>query len=448
MALAYVVIGFVESLQGLGTGRAVVQRKEVSDDLLSSVFHLNLVAGAILTAAVYWSAGPVASLFSAPELAPILRVLSGAILIASSSVIHRAVLMRQMSFDRIAKVTLWSALAHAVVAISLATAGFGVWALVAGYVAETSTATFLFWFAHGWRPRAHFASADVRSIARFSGNFAALRILSYWVGQADRVLIGKFLGAGPLGIYTITQRLTVSNAGTLQQAIEPVLFARLSSLQEHPEKMQDLYLRTTAVAALMLIPAMMGLAIVAEPLVIVLLGEAWRAAVPLVTIFALVGILNGITGRLAAIYEATGRTDLHLRWGIFRGVLIIVSFIVGLRWGIMGVAVCYALVRLMLTPPAMWLPYRLIGIRFSDLLRALAPCLVSTMAMAGAVWLARETFEGWEWSPQVVLSWCVGIGVAIYAALIWGFRPPALADLRHAVAARGVDGADESAADR
>jgi PST family polysaccharide transporter len=442
MAMAYVVAAFLQVFIDFGTGYAIIQRRQISRELLSSVFFLNLLVGTACAAAVFWASEPLAAAFSEAQLAALLQALSVTFLLSASAIVHRALLMRNMRFDRLIKATILGTVAFAAVGITLGALGFGVWALVGGTIAEVTVSTPVLWYAARWRPHAHFAISDLRPIARFSVNLSAYNVYNYFSTQSDKIIISWLLGAGPLGLYALAQRLTSSSIRPIAAAVDPVIFSRMAQLQDDDQEIGEAFLRTVGGIALILFPAMIGASVIAEPLILTLLGETWRPVAPLVAVLAPITALNAIVERTGSIFRAKGRTDLLLRWEIARSIVIAVAYLAGTPWGITGVVNSFALGCILLAPVMIWIPFRLIGLRFTQLARTLLACVFATFTMAAGAGASRLLFGQLISAPAVVVVVSVAVGALIYAGSIWVLRPPALDDLLQSISLRRATSPD------
>ena len=268
------------------------------------------------------------------------------------------------------------------------------WALVVQTLVLTATQSTLVLFAGGFRPALRFRLLDLRDIAGYSLNLAGFNVVNWCIRNLDHLLIGVFLGATALGYYALAYRLLLYPLQGVAGVLSRVVFPIYARIQDDDVRLRNAHLKITAAAAIVLFPVMVGLMLVCQPMVVSLLGPKWLPMVPLVGIFALVGMLQSVGATVGSIYQAKGRTDLLFRWGLLVAMVTAVAFVVGLQWGITGVALAYASVSLVLTYPALYIPFRLIGLRVSQLWRLLLPTLLATAAMAACTLLVRYLVAG------------------------------------------------------
>ena len=434
VAVAMTTIVALEVVKDLGTGAAVIQRPSVDQRLLSSVFFLNLALGAACAAVMALGAPAIASLFDAPEAAPVVAALSLVLLLGGLSQTHHAMLRRSMRFTGVAAVEMVGALTTGAVSIVLALLGAGVWAMVWGTVAGAAAGTVVAWVTSGWQPSWTFSASSLRAIAGFSLNTAAYNAVNITLTNADKLLVSRSLGAAPLGVYSLAQRTISYPMESIAHVLMTVLFPAFARIQDDDDALRRGYTRAMGAIAFVTLPVMVGAAVVAEPLVRAVLDEEWLPLVPLLWFMAPAGALAALLSALNTLYSAKGRADWMFRWAVASGLFTLAAFAVGLRWGLLGLAVAYLVAMVVQFPVGYAIALRLIHLPLSRMLRALAPYAVMTALMAVAAWGAVRLADGA--SPWLQLGAGVAAGAVVYGGLAVWWRPPAYADLRTLVASR------------
>jgi O-antigen/teichoic acid export membrane protein len=427
--MALVVTNFLDIFRDLGTRSALIQRRHLTADFVSSIFYVNLLVGVALTAGVVLAAPVIAGLYGDAQVVPVLQGMALAIVIASVGLVQQGLLYRLMAFRKLAVVGLANALVNGVTAIWLAVAGWGVWALVAGIVLGTVGQSVAAWVLSPWRPRWHFRWGDVREVAGFSLNLSASQICAFAVTNADKFLIGRSLGPGPLGYYALAQRILMYPIRSITQMLQNVLFPAMAPLQEDNAAVARAYLRSCAAIAMITLPAMIGCAVLAQPLVLAVLGPQWAEAIPIVMILAPVGALQSLNYTVSTIYMVKGRTDRLLLWTIVASVVTVAALIIGLPWGLLGVTVAFAVAIVILTYPAFALAFRLIDLRVGALVVTLLPYLIGSLLMAALVGTVRVLMELSGAPPIAVLGSGVVTGIVVYGIFLLSWRPTALGDV-------------------
>jgi O-antigen/teichoic acid export membrane protein len=423
LGMALVITGFISIFKDLGTSSALVQRKDLTSVLTSSIFWTNVVLGLGIALLLFFGA-PLGSLvYNEPRLVDLFRVLAFGFLFSSFGVVPQALLMRRMEFNKIAFTELTSNVVGAACGIGMALLGAGVWSLVSQTLMTSLLATMLLLFIAKWRPLGTFDWNEIRSIAGYSLNLSGYTTFNYFFRNADNFLIGIFLGAVPLGFYGMAYQLMLYANQSITGVVSRVLFPALSQIQDDNARLGRAYLKTCELIALVTFPLMLGLMVVAEPFVTVLFGAKWLPIVPLVIIFAPIGMLQSIGGTTGLIYTAKGRTDLMFRWGIIAGVAYVTAFALGVRWGTLGVAVGFASVSLTLLVPNYAIPFRLVGLRLVDLWITLRPLLGATILMCIAVLALLQLLT----AVGIAAAWLklilsVAFGAMAYLSLLFSFK--------------------------
>jgi PST family polysaccharide transporter len=402
LAMVLVVTGALDLLVDLGTGQAIVQRKQLGQRLASSVFWANAAIGVAAALAMFVLGAAIAAAFAEPELRSLVRRLAPVFLLSSLGVVHAAMLQRDMRFAALSRVRLSSALANAGVACTMAYHGCGVWSLIGGYYGGTLVATAGYWLASGWRPSFCFDLDELRGIARFSLNLTAANLANWLFAQADALLIGRFVGAEPLGYWSLAKRIVLQPVLAVCGAIGDVLFAKLAPLQADDDALRREYLRVAPAAAMVLVPGLCGLAVLAGPLVLALIGFRFAPVGPLVACLVPVGVCAALLLPSGAIVRAKGRTDLILRWGMVRNVVTTAALAFGVGYGAVGVAIGLSAAAVALLLPSLWIALRTCGLGVGQALAPLRPVLVAVAVSTAGVHGARDVLLAAD-APDVVV---------------------------------------------
>lgn len=426
MGMANLLIVFILNFRDLGTGTVIVQRLTVSKRLLSSLFWVNFFLG-IFLALVVTSASPlVAAFFKTPALIPILSTLSISFWLASCGIVPNAILVREMRFKSTARADLSGAFVGYVVALTCALSGLGVWSLVFANLANSFTATLLYWVACPWRPTREFDAGEVKSILGFSLHLSGFGVVNYFSRNADNITVGKVLGQAQLGNYQMAYNLMLQPIQNISSVMAQVTLPAFAKIQNDNERFCQAYVRSCMMIALITFPVMAGLGIVADPLIHAVLGSKWLGAIIIFQVLAPVGLVQSIQTTVGQIYVAKAKTDWMFRWGLASSVLWVTGFLIGVRYGTVGVASAYAIVYLgLIMIPSFLIPFKAIGLKLSHFAYALLPQLLVTGAMVAICWLTLRGLSHFGISNQWVrLISASVLGVLFYVGTLIAWRPP------------------------
>ena len=316
-----------------------------------------------------------------------------------------------------------------VVGVVSAVLGAGVWSLVTGALANAVVSSVLFIVLSPWRPTLRFSRRRLGPVMGFGLNLSGFNLVNYFSRNADNILIGKYLGAVPLAYYNWAYTLMLYPLQTISWTLGRVLFPAFSKMQDDPERFGRAYLRACVTIAFVTFPLMAGVTMLAPEFIDVLLGPKWQPVAPVLRILAPVGMVQSIVSPVGYIYMAMGKTETMFRWGLLFTGITVLGFVIGLHWGITGVAVSYVIAMLLLIIPVLWIPFRFIHLRIVDLWIALWPITRATAAMAVATVAFRRLVLGSMHLPAALaLVVFASFGAAVYFTVMHWWSRELLAD--------------------
>lgn len=436
IGMIYIFTGFAAVLGDLGLGAALVQRREIDDGHLTSVFWTSIVAGAALTGAFVAGAPLVAAFYNEPALRPLTTAIAFEFVLVSVGVVHRALMSRRMDFRSLSVVETGAAVLSGALGITMALMGFGVWSLVAQSLSAAAISAIWISALSPWRPRFSLSRTSLEELLGFSSNLLGYSVLNYWVRNFDDLLIGRVVGSAALGVYTRAYGLMLLPLTQISHVVGRVMFPALSSIQGEPGRVKEIYLRAVSAIALITFPMMVGLFVVADEFVLALLGTKWAELIPVLRIFCVLGLIQSISATVGWIYQSQGRTDLMFKWGMAAGAVVMLAFAIGIRWGMIGVAIAYVIASGgVLLYHSFAIPGRLIGLRFSEVVRALAPTMLRVGVM-GVLIAAVDILVPNSWPDWAALLLETGTGAIVYLAIVHIAAPPAYNDVRELLLGR------------
>jgi O-antigen/teichoic acid export membrane protein len=407
----------------LALGAAIVQRKVLTNLDRATAFWTSIAAGTLFMVLLMAAAGPIAHFYGEDEVRPLLLVLSSTFLISSIATTHEALLVREMAFRAVELRTMIGMLCGAAAGVAVALSGGGPWAIIAQQVVTAVVTTTLLVIRSPWRVGFAFSRASLRDMGGFSGFVLGHRLLYYVHRNADNLLIGRFVGASALGVYALAYNVILIPFSRLATPVQQVLFPAFSRLQDQPERIAALWIRTTRLVGSLSIPALCGLVVVAPDLVPVVFGDRWGDAVPLIQVLAWVGLLQSLQTLNTEILTARDKTSTIFRFSLVFFASHMTAFIVGLHWGVTGVAVAYAISSTLVEPIFTWMTARSLGMSMWKVVWSFAGVVQASVVMGGVCYEARELLlnAGVGEFGRLVLV-CL-IGVLVYAPLVLWRQP-------------------------
>lgn len=429
VAMATVVISIGAIFQDVGLGYAVIHRSEIHEDDLSTIFWVNAGAGLILAAIVFAGAPLVAGFYGQPVVAPVLRVLSFWFLVGALLPTQVTILTRNLEFRALAVRQMGGVFAGGAVGIWMAIAGFGIWSLVGQTLAITASHVLIVWLASQWRPSLRFDFARLRLFWGYGIRVTGTQLVKNLARSSDRLLVGKYLGSGPLGYYQIAANWMMFPQIIINEIVGRVAFPTLARRQDDLQKVRHGFLVTTRIIAILILPMMAGVIVIAPELISVIYGPKWATSIVLIQFLAVVGARQGVLVMTGPVFQALGRVDFQLKWEMFSLGSMIAAVAVGLPFGLAAVAGFSAAMAILTTPILLRELCRTINLPTGDWLRSLAPAAKLTVVVTVVMAAVRHGSLLSGLPPALVLLATTIIGLAAYAAAAMLLARRDLADL-------------------
>lgn len=430
VGMALVITSFVALFGNLGLGAALIQKKVIDEETISTAFWATVAAGFVLLAVVYIAAPYAAEFYREPRVIDIARVAALGLLFGPMNSIVTSLLERHMRYRAVAFLDISTALLGQATAVGFALSGMGVWSLVAGTLVAQAARIPLAYAFERWTPGLGFSFAKLKELFSFGGYLLAFNFVNFFNRNLDKLIIGRALGATQLGYYDMAYQAMLKPLQNVSDTIGRPLFPALSSLRDKREEAAETYRKIVAYISLVTFPAMFGLSAVASDFVTVVLGPQWVPSIPVLQILAIVGAVQSVAATVGSIYLSQGRSDLMLKVGIAATGLVGIAFFVGVSWGIIGVAVCYSLATLVIWVLSQSVANRLITLKQSAYWLALIPAFRASLLMAICVHFTREGLVAMEFSAISRLVSCVLIGAIFYLVLVLREKDPLVKDAR------------------
>ncbi|MGZ4951534.1 MAG: MOP flippase family protein [Halobacteriota archaeon] len=420
IAMVLVFSNFAAIFSGFGLQSAIVQRDEVSDETLSSIFWINVGLGGLLTVALAASAPLIAAFYSEPRLTPLVVFISTTFFISSFSIVSYPLLLKRMNFKAIAIIETGAIAISGPPAIFLAFSGYGVWSLVwFTFLSSVSATVFTLIYAR-WVPHFLLGLQHVKGLLGYGGNLTGSVFVNYFAQNLDNLLVGRFLGSAALGFYNLAYNLLVLPTNTIFEVIGRVMFPALSIIQHDKQMVRNAYIRANRYIGAISFPLMAWVLVAAPQLIRVVYGPKWIAVIPLIQIFALAGIEQSIGTNVYWIFMSQGRTDEQFKLSIFTTVVLVISFFVGLRWGVEGVVIAYTVAIYLTAYPIFAIAFRLIDLKVKAALAPLWSVTLATLTLGIIASLLQISLEKVGVTQDLtVLAIVTAASLVIYSVVLF-----------------------------
>lgn len=380
----------------VGLKKATVQRREIDHALISTLFWINVAAGAALGLFMVAASPVMAWFYGEPRVRMLTLAMGLPLFLTGWSVQHEALLERQMRFMTIEMIYLVAQVLGMAAMVAFAWAGAGCWALVLNIIILQLVVCVLLWTFSGWRPGWPRRGTGVRSMLTFGRNLTGYNFVDYFHRNLDNILIGRYWGPQAVGFYSKAYGLLKQPILQIGDPITTLIVPALSRLQDDPARYRGYFLKAAKAVVFLGMPAVVFIGVEAREIVLTLLGKRWLAVVPLFRALAPAAFL-GTTNMFAGwLYQSLGRTDRMLKSGTAVLGVMIVAFCAGLPWGGVGVAAAYSVAYSLVAVPAMAYAARGTPISLRDLGAAFwRPFVLSLACGAATAWL-KSGFLGPE----------------------------------------------------
>lgn len=317
-----------------GFGTALIQKKDRTETDFSTVFYFNISIAVLFYFVLFFSAPWIAKFYNAPLLTDLTKVIAFNIVISSFSIVQRARLTIQLDFKTQSKASLLSVFLGGLVGITMAYKGFGVWALVVQSLSRNFLNTLLLWFFAKWMPKIIFSKNSFKGLFSFGSKLLIAGLINTIFRNIYLIVIGKVYSASELGFYTRAKQFQRLPSENISGIINRVSFPVLSSVQNDNEKLLLIIKKLLRLAVFIVHPLMMGMIVLAEPMIRFILTEKWILAVPYLQLISVIGLFNPISVINLSILNVKGRSDLFLKLEIIKKALVVLNILITFPYGV------------------------------------------------------------------------------------------------------------------
>ena len=339
VAIASIFIDLATGIAPLGTGQALIQRRDLTDDHIRAAVWISIATGLLTSVILIAAAGPIASLLGSAESMPLIMALAAMFPIRALSFVPAGLAARAKNFRALAiRQIVAYVLGFGVVGIASAFYGAGPWALVYAQLTQATIATVLLVAMVRFPVRPSFSWVSYKEILSFGTGFSAAVVINSLATQADRMIVAANTTIASLGVYTRSLQLVRYPSLLIGQVIEDVLFPSFSGVQDDIPRLRNGFLRSVGAVSVVMFPVTAFLWSAAEPIVDVLLGSGWREAAPLVVIFGMALPFRSSQRICSAILRSMGQSWLVAALQVFLLVATVIGSTIGVQYGINGAA--------------------------------------------------------------------------------------------------------------
>jgi teichuronic acid exporter len=419
IGLLSIFIGVAGVFSTAGFASALIQRHEVSDTDLSSVFYFNVGMALLLSILLALIAPWFAAFYHMPVLRPLTRLMAAQLFLGAFGIIQSTLLSKTLNFRRQCAISVSSAVAMGIIAIPLARNGYGVWSLAISSLAATCVSTLLLWVLSSWRPRPVFSVTAIHSLFRFGSYLMISGLLDTLFTRLNTLVIGKFYSPRDLGFYSRADGTQQLPAGLLSGVIARVAFPIFAAARQDKELLRKGLRKAITTVMLINIPVMLGIAVTARSLVLVLFGKQWLPCVPYLQILCFGGVLWPLHVLNLNILMAQGHSNLFFRLELVKKAVGIALIGTACFFGITAIAWSMVAIGVIGFAINSWYSGRFLQYGTVRQSLDLVPYGAASLVMAACAWAVTALPLH---VPFILLTAQLVTGIAIYILLCYAFR--------------------------
>lgn len=351
LAMASTAATFLGLIKDMGVGQAIIQNREITKGQIDALFWLSVLSSAASALILAFCAYPISLFYDDQRLQQLTIAIAGLSFIAGLPTVPYAVLARESRFKALAIVDCVTTTASVLAGIIAVIILRNYWALFVSTLVLTLLSTAAIWICSGYRPGRPHINSETLHTARFGLHVSGFNLVNYFSRNADNILIGKFWSGEELGLYDRAYRLLLFPIIQLHSPVGQVIVPLLSRLRFGKDQYLSVYNDALSLVMLMSQPGIIFAVLLSEPLFRIVLGEHWVTAAPIFSWLGLAGLNQVATATAGWLFVSQGRGRDLFRLGVWIALVNIASFVIGLPWGALGVAISYTLMNYAVVVP-------------------------------------------------------------------------------------------------
>ena len=334
LGMLAVFIAVSNTIVDSGFSNALIRKIDTKEIDYNTVFYFNLLLGVVLYIILFFCAPAISRFFHEPVLIPVTRVMGTVLIINAISIIQRTLLVKKVDFKTQTKISLIASIVSGVIGIGMALGGLGIWSLVGQQVSRQLLNTILLWLFNTWRPAREFSKQSFKELFGFGSKLLVSGLIDTIYKNIYYLVIGKFYSAQQLGQYTRAEQFDTVFSSNLTGVVQRVSYPVFSSIQDEADRLKQAYRKVIKTTMLVTFALMLGLAAIAKPLILCLIGIKWLPAVVFIQIICFSEMLYPLHALNLNMLQVKGRSDLFLKLEIIKKIIAILPISLGIFYGI------------------------------------------------------------------------------------------------------------------
>lgn len=410
-----------------GFAKALIQKKDCQDIDYSTAFVTNIVMSVAIYLILFFSAPLISTFYHEPVLTDLTRVMALNFILGALNIVQRARLMSKVDFKSLAKIRVASIMVGGIVGVAMAYTGFGVWALVGQTLSNTLVQIVLFPIYSKWKVSFQFSKDSFKHLFGFGSKLMVTGVYSVILNNISTICIGRGYKSSQLGFYTRGSQFSQLIAFTINDVLGTVTFPVLSHLQDDKAHMVSVYRKSLFFTAMIIFPVMILFALLARPIILILLTEKWLPCVVLMQWLFLARMFTPLSSINMNILNAVGRSDLFMKLDFSKAPLIILSLVITIPISVEAICIGSFVTSFLCFFINAYLPGRMFGYGAWDQIKDWRYIILSILIMSGLVLLFTH-FVNNAWL-QLIGGGIIGVGSYIGCCYLLGVISKEMIDM-------------------
>lgn len=387
IAIINIFIALANVFVSSGLGNALIQKKDADELDFSSVFYVGLGVAVVMMIVVCVSAPAIASLYGIQVLCPTLRVMSLGLIVSAFTNIQYSYISKNMLFRMFFFSTIWATVISAVIGIFMAYNGFGIWALVVQYLSSRIVVLLVLLFTVRWRPRLIFSFVSVKSLFSYGWKLLVSELINTVYLEIRSLVIGLKYSSDDLAYYNKGQSFPKLFVSNINASLQSVLFPVMSNMQDEKAKVKELTRKSIRLNSYIITPIVFGLAIVAEPMIEVILTEKWLSCVPYLQLYCLFYAFMPIQAACLQVIKALGHSDMYLKLEVLKKVVGVIILLVSIPFGVFAIALGAVIANIFAALINVIPTKKLLGYSYIEQIRDYLNCIIPLAGMMASCFI-------------------------------------------------------------
>ncbi len=415
MATSFTLLAGV--VNQLGISPSIVQKKDITESHLTSAFWANILMGIILCLITIGVSDFIADFFNNRKVQPVLCVLSFTFFIGAVKIVNTALLVKELQYRKLSYIVLAEMASNGILAIILAFLDFGVWSIVAGRLVGIFIGVVVTFCLNKWRPSFYFDIIAFKELFSFGIQVMCSSFLSYFITTLDNIIVGRYLGAVALGVYSIAYNIVTLPQKKISSIVTGVAFPAFSRIQDDRERILYGYIKILNMLSFVIFPILGGLFSIAPEFILFVLGERWSGAIIPLKILCFVGVLKSVGSTVGSIFLSQGRPDIELKLDMLYTIILFGALMTGKKWGLPGISYALCIVGFLMQIIIFYSVSHLIKCRLITIYRPIIRNFIMMMGMIIMVLQFKMFIASFGLDTIMILILSVIFGVIMYVLI-------------------------------